>query len=78
MLHLKRVYVLDEQIVAITLRSDYHIVLGHNLNGPTEMSVDPFLYTHGSDGRRSLSGSNRVLVFVIDNSTGGAQYRRVA
>ena len=49
----KRVYVLDEEIVAMTLRSDYHVVLGHKLNGPTEVSVDPFIYTNGSDGIRT-------------------------
>ena len=27
----KRVYILDEEIVAMTLRSDYHVVLGHKL-----------------------------------------------
>ncbi len=46
----KRVYVEGENVVAMTLRSDYHIVLGHKLNGPTEVSIDPFIYTNGSDG----------------------------
>ena len=53
MLIVKRVYVLDEEIVAVTLPSDYHVVLGHKLNGPTEVSVDPYLYTSGSDGIRT-------------------------
>jgi hypothetical protein len=52
----ERVYVNDERIVAMTLRSNYHIVLGHNVNGPTQVEVDPFLYTNGSDGPRSRSG----------------------
>jgi len=52
----KRVYVEDEQVVAMTLRSDYHIVLGHNGNGPTQAQVDPFVYTSGSDGHGTLGG----------------------
>jgi site-specific DNA recombinase len=58
----ERVYVRDDQVVAMTLRSNYHLVLGHNVNGPTEMSVDPFVYTHGSDGRRILLVKS-VLLF---------------
>jgi len=46
----KRVYVRGDEVVAMTLRSDYHIVLGHKLNGPTEVPVDPYVYTSGSDG----------------------------
>ena len=49
----KRVYVQEDEVVAMTLRSDYHIVLGHKLNGPTEVPVDPFIYTSGSDGIRT-------------------------
>jgi hypothetical protein len=52
----KRVYVSGEEVVAMTLRSDYHIVLGHKLNGPTEVPVDPYVYTSGSDGHRPLVG----------------------
>ena len=36
--------------VAMTLRSDYHIVLGHKLNGPTQVPVDSYVYASGSDG----------------------------
>jgi hypothetical protein len=46
----ERVYVDGEDVVAMTLRSNYHLVLGHNINGPTEFTVDPFVYTCGSDG----------------------------
>ncbi len=50
----ERVYVEGEIVVAMTLRSNCHLVLGHNVNEPTEYSVDPFLdqsrYTCGSDG----------------------------
>ncbi len=49
----ERVYVNDKQIVAMTLRSNYHLVLGHKVNGPTEFTVDPFLYRSGSDGDRT-------------------------
>ncbi len=49
----ERVYVNDDRIVAMTLRSNYHLVLGHNTNGPTEMTVDPIWYSSGSDGDRT-------------------------
>ena len=48
----ERVYVRDDKLVAMTLRSNYHLVLGHNANGPTYHKVDP-LYAHGSDGVRT-------------------------
>ncbi len=37
-----RVYVEDETVVAMTLKSNYHLVLGHNAKEPTEHSVDPY------------------------------------
>ncbi len=49
----KRVYVQDEKIVAMTLRSNYHLVLNHKTNEPTEFSVDPLCVTYGSDGDRT-------------------------
>ncbi len=49
----KRVYIEDERVVGMTLRSNYHLVLGHNAKGPTEYTVDPFLSTYGSDGVRT-------------------------
>jgi hypothetical protein len=49
----ERVYIDEDKVVAMTLRSNYHLVLGHNTNGPTEFSVDPFVYTSGSDGGRT-------------------------
>ncbi len=42
-------------VVAMTLRPNYQLVLGHNTNGPTEFSVDPFVYRSGSDGDRSAT-----------------------
>ena len=41
--------------MAMTLRSDYHIVLSYKLNGPTEVPVGPFIYTIGSDGLGTLT-----------------------
>jgi len=60
----KRVYVKDDEVVAMTLRSDYHIVLGHKLNGATQVPVDPYVYTSRSDGHRSLSSSILKMVFI--------------
>lgn len=37
----EKVYVRDEEVVAMTLRSNYHLVLGHNVKEPTEFMVDP-------------------------------------
>ncbi len=52
----ERVYVQDEEVVAMTLKADYHVVLGHKLNGSTEISVEPSVYTCGIDGVRARSG----------------------
>lgn len=49
----ERVYVQDDKVVAMTLRSNYHLVLNHNTNGPTEFTVDPSCVTCGSDGDRT-------------------------
>lgn len=50
----ERIYVEDGKVVAMTLRSNCHLVLGHKINGPTEYTVDPFvenqIYQCGSDG----------------------------
>ena len=40
----------------MTLRSNYHLVLGHKTNGPTYHEVDPLLYRSGSDGLGTLTG----------------------
>ncbi|MCB0490684.1 MAG: hypothetical protein KDC99_19580, partial [Cyclobacteriaceae bacterium] len=37
-----RVYVRDETVVAMTLKLNYHLVLGHNAKEPTESSVDRY------------------------------------
>ncbi len=39
----ERAYVQGNQVVALTLKSDYHVVLGHKTNEPTFVDVDPFL-----------------------------------
>jgi hypothetical protein len=46
----ERVYVRDEPVVAMTLHSNYQLVLGHKTNEPTPVEVDPFLCQNGSDG----------------------------
>ena len=57
----ERVYVDGEDVVAMTLRSNCHLVLGHNANGPTDFTVDPFLYTCGSDrGQLAMWNTNRL------------------
>lgn len=38
-----RVYVEDDTVVALTLKADYHVVLGHKANEPTYMEVDPYI-----------------------------------
>jgi hypothetical protein len=54
-----------EDVVAMTLRSNYHFVLGHNVNGPTEFTVDPFVYTCGSDGGKlAMWNTNRPKRYV--------------
>ncbi len=49
---------------AMTLRSNYDLVLGHKANGPTYFKVDPFLYRNGSDGIRSLTCIKHDVVFL--------------
>ena len=51
----ERAHVEDEKIVAMTLRSNYHLVLGHKTNGPTYLKVDPMSYMDGSDWIRALT-----------------------
>lgn len=50
---IERVYVQDEEVVAMTLKADYHVVLGHKANEPTEFTIDSSVYTCGSDGIRT-------------------------
>jgi len=80
-----RVYVVDEKVVAMTLHSNYHLVLNHKTNGPTEFSVDPLGYTCGSDGthfvkyqfqwvdrwqlRSHLAFFVRFLPYIYDTTT---------
>ena len=59
-----RVYVLDENVVAMTLHSNYHLVLNHKTNGPTEFSIDPLGYTYGSDGDGALTCKIMVVMFL--------------
>lgn len=59
----ERAYVEDEKVVAMTLRSNYHLVLGHKANGPTFHEVDP-LYAHGSDRGRALTRMKPTVSFL--------------
>jgi hypothetical protein len=60
----ERGYVEDDRVVAMTLHFNYHMVLGHKINEPTEFTVDPFLYRSGSDGIRSLTCIKFVIIFI--------------
>lgn len=51
----ERVYVQGEKVVAMTLRSNYHLVLNHKTKEPTYYEVDPMSYTDGSDGLGTLT-----------------------
>jgi hypothetical protein len=64
----ERVYVEDDRIVAVTLKSSCHLVLGHKLNEPTEYTVDAFqsdefFATSGDDGSRPLTCTSLVTLF---------------
>ena len=60
----ERVYVCDDRVVAMTLRSNYHLVLNHKTNEPTEFSVDSYRYTNGSDGNHSLTRITLIVWFL--------------
>jgi hypothetical protein len=63
----ERVYLEDEHVVAMTLKSNYHLVLGHKTNEPTSYEIDPFIsstwYAGGDDGLRLLTGA-QWMIFV--------------
>ena len=52
-----RVYVEDETVVAMTLKSNYHLVIGHNAKEPTSHEVDPYTVpmVPGRERRDSLA-----------------------
>jgi hypothetical protein len=60
----ERVYVQDNRVVAMTLRSNYHLVLNHKTEGPTEFTVDPAFVTCGSDGPRPLTCKKPTVRFL--------------
>ena len=64
----ERVYVQDDRVVAMTLRSNYHLVLNHKTNGPTEFTVDPSCVTYGSDGGGPLTC--KILIFLPKHIAG--------
>jgi hypothetical protein len=51
---MERVYVCNEEVVAMTLKSNCHVILGHKMSGPTESSIDPLSastsFLGGDDG----------------------------
>jgi hypothetical protein len=75
-----RVYIEDETVVAMTLKSNYHLVLGHNAKEPTEHSVDPYAvpktvqvrerrgsFTHVYNlGRDIIAQTHCFPIFVIN------------
>jgi hypothetical protein len=58
----ERVYLDGDDVAAMTLRSNCHLVLGHNANGPTVDSVGPVLHMSGFDGIRART---RIPPFVF-------------
>lgn len=56
-----RAYVDEDQVVVMTLHSNYHLVMGHKTNGPTEFKVDPALYASGSDRSWAIARISRLL-----------------
>ena len=65
----ERVYVEDKQVVAMTLHSNCHLVLGHKTNEPTEYTVDPFLSGDSSGSKLFTCGDDRsgllACTFVV-------------
>jgi hypothetical protein len=56
---IERVYVRGNEVVAITLQSNCHLVLGHNVNGPTEFTVDPFIQeTTGTESHETVCATS--------------------
>ena len=56
----ERVYVQDKQVVAMTLKSNCHLVLGHKINEPTEYTVDPFISGISADSELFTSGDDGI------------------
>lgn len=61
-----RVHSQGKRVVAMTLDSNYHLVLNHKTNGPTESSVDPRLSTYGSDRDRALSRNMQLASLLAE------------
>ena len=55
----ERVYIEDDRVVAMTLQSNCHLVLGHNTKEPTEYTVDPFVSNITSTQDLNHSGTER-------------------
>lgn len=63
-LYVERGYIDKDAVVKMTLKSNYHLVLGHNAKGPTKYSVDPSLHADGSDGSRPLTCKTMVVMLL--------------
>ena len=59
------VYVEDETVVAITLKSNYHLVLDHKAKEPTEQSVDPYT-VQVRERRDSLTHVYKICSLVTE------------
>jgi hypothetical protein len=67
---LVRAWVIDNQVVEICLRPNYHVVLGLDQKRPTEISVDlGKSYQSGSDGIRSIS--DIMWYYYLSSRRGG-------
>jgi site-specific DNA recombinase len=51
-----RAWVVDDRVVKVSLRPDFHVTLGLDGKRPTEISVDPDSYRSGSDGLQPPAG----------------------
>lgn len=59
-LMLARVWVVEDKVVRMCLRPNFHVTVGLDAKRPTEFSVDLDSYQNGSDGYHSLSGKFQV------------------
>jgi hypothetical protein len=62
-LMLVRVWVVDDQVMEISLRPNFHIVVGLDQKRPTQVEVDPVSYQNGSDGSGSMACI--ALIFIL-------------
>jgi hypothetical protein len=63
-LFVERVQMGEDAFVGMSLKSCYRLVLGHNAKGSTEYTVDPELYSYGSDGDGALASIPMAVTFL--------------